>query len=113
MNCRRHGSKPTFALWMLVAVADVAVLAAAAGLLTVVLVVAALLTAAGAVLAVRLSHRHDIVVRLARLQHRNSAAHRWSLRRGTSSAAHHWLVRPVPVRRPGQVTPATVARRRA
>jgi hypothetical protein len=29
MNCRRHGSKPTLALWMLVAVADVALLAAA------------------------------------------------------------------------------------
>jgi hypothetical protein len=109
MNGRRYGSKPTLALWMLVAVADVALLAAAGGQLTVLLVVAALTTAAGAVLAVRLSHRYDVVARLTRLQRRNSAAHRWSLRRGTS---HHWLVRPVPVRRPGRATPAAIARRR-
>jgi hypothetical protein len=110
MNCRRHGSKPTLALWMLVAVADVALLAAAAGPFIVLLLVAALTTAAGAVLAVRLSHRHDVVARLVRLQRRNSAAHPWSLRRGT---AHHWLLRPVPVRRPGRMTAAPIARRRA
>ena len=110
MNRRRHASKPTLALWMLVAVADVALLAAAAGLFVVLLVVAALVTAAGAVLAVRLSHRYDVVSRLDRLQRRNSAAHPWLLRRGT---AHPWLVRPVPVRRPGRMTGATIARRRA
>jgi hypothetical protein len=110
MNCRRHGSKPTLALWMLVAVADVALLAAAAGLVVVLLVVAALATAVGAVLAVRLSHRHDVVARLVRLQRRNSAAHPWSLRRGSP---HHWLVGPVPVRRPGRMPAAPMARRRA
>jgi hypothetical protein len=47
MNCRRHGSKPTLALWMLVATADVALLLAAAGpLAAVLLVVAGLATAA-------------------------------------------------------------------
>jgi hypothetical protein len=45
MNGRRHGSKPTLALWMLIAVVDVALLAASAGLFTVLLVVAALVTA--------------------------------------------------------------------
>lgn len=109
MHCRRYGSKPTLALWMLVAVADVALFAATAGPLIVLLVVGALVTAAGAVLAVRLSHRHDVVARLIRLQRRNSVAHPWSLRRGHG---HHWLVRPVGVRRPGRVT-AAVTRRRA
>lgn len=33
---RRHGSRPTLALWMLVAIADVALLLAAAGLFAVV-----------------------------------------------------------------------------
>jgi hypothetical protein len=117
MNARRHGSKPTIALWMLVGVADVAVLAASAGLVTVLLVVAALLTAAGAILAVRLSHRHDVVAGLMRMQRRNSAAHPWVFRSRTSGASH-WLVRPVPVRRPlnsaRPVTrPPAMARRRA
>ena len=101
MNARRHGSKPTLALWMLVVVADLALLAAAAGRITVLLVVAALLTAAGALVAVRLSHRYDVVARLIRLQRRNSAAYPWALRNRTY-AASHWLVRPVPVRRPVQ-----------
>jgi hypothetical protein len=110
MHYRRHGGKPTFALWMLVAVADVALLAASAGRLVVLLLVAALVTATGAVLAVRLSHRQDVVARLVRLQRRNSAAHPWLLRHST---AHHWLVRPVPVRRPGRMTATPVGRRRA
>ena len=50
MNCRRHGSKPTLALWMLVAVADLGLLATAAGsLLAVLVVVAGLVTVGGAV----------------------------------------------------------------
>ncbi|GIF10869.1 hypothetical protein [Actinoplanes teichomyceticus] len=53
MNCRRHGSKPTLALWMLVALADVAIVAAAAGPLTMVLIVAGLLVAAGALVTAR------------------------------------------------------------
>jgi hypothetical protein len=53
MNCRRHGSKPTIALWMLVAVADLALVVAAAGLVTVLLIVAALVVLAGGVVAAR------------------------------------------------------------
>ncbi|MFF5293969.1 hypothetical protein [Paractinoplanes globisporus] len=53
MNCRRHGSKPTIALWMLIAVADLAILAAAVGLATTVLILAGLVAAAGGVLAAR------------------------------------------------------------
>jgi hypothetical protein len=68
MNCRRHGRKPTLALWMLVAVADVAILVAAAGLLTVLLVLAGLVTVGGAVagtmmLARRGTTRTETVVR--------------------------------------------------
>ncbi|BEL11355.1 hypothetical protein Q0Z83_095460 [Actinoplanes sichuanensis] len=53
MNCRRHGSKPTIALWMLVAAADVAIVASA-GLLTLMLVLTLLaVTVAGGVYAAR------------------------------------------------------------
>ncbi|MEU7902674.1 hypothetical protein [Actinoplanes sp. NPDC049118] len=41
MMIRRHGSRPTIALWMLVAIADVALLVAAAGTLAVLLAVVA------------------------------------------------------------------------
>lgn len=45
MKSRPHGGKPTLALWMLVAVADLAILAAAAGpMLTVTIM--AIVTAA-------------------------------------------------------------------
>jgi hypothetical protein len=50
---RRHVTKPTLALWMLVAVVDIALLAAAAGPLIVTLCVAALALAIGAVKVVR------------------------------------------------------------
>ena len=53
MNGRRHGSKPTLALWMLVALADVAILAAAAGPVAVLLILAGLLVGAGGVYAAR------------------------------------------------------------
>ena len=60
MNCRRHGSKPTLALWMLVAVADLAILAVAAGLLTTVVILTGLVTVAGGVVAGRtLTRRGD------------------------------------------------------
>jgi hypothetical protein len=59
MNCRRHGSKPTLALWMLVAVADVAIVVATTGLLTMLLVAAGLATVAGIVVGVRLLSRRD------------------------------------------------------
>ncbi|MEU4162211.1 hypothetical protein [Actinoplanes sp. NPDC026670] len=42
MNCRRHGSKPTIALWMLVAAADVAIIVASTGLLALMLVLTVL-----------------------------------------------------------------------
>ena len=54
MNCRRHGRKPTIALWMLVAVADLAILVAAAGLVVSLVVLAALAVIAGGVLAARM-----------------------------------------------------------
>jgi hypothetical protein len=60
MNRRRHGTKPTIALWMLVAVADVALLVAAVGPLIVLLCLAGLVTVAGSVLGLRmLSRRTD------------------------------------------------------
>ena len=60
MNRRRHGTKPTLALWMLVAVADVALLAAAVGPLIVLLCLVGVVTVAGSVLGMRmLSRRTD------------------------------------------------------
>lgn len=53
MNCRPHGRKPTVALWMLVALADVAIIASAAGPALMLLIVAALLVTAGGVYAAR------------------------------------------------------------
>jgi hypothetical protein len=50
MRSRRHGGKPTLALWLLIALLDVALLAAAAGPVLFVLVTAAL---GGAVLGGR------------------------------------------------------------
>ena len=47
MYCRRHGRKPTLALWMLVAIADLAILATAAGALLMVSIVATLAVLAG------------------------------------------------------------------
>ena len=45
---RRHGSKPTIALWMLVALADIAILVAAVGLVTFALAAAGAMIVAGA-----------------------------------------------------------------
>ncbi|MBB2946044.1 putative membrane protein [Actinoplanes lutulentus] len=53
MNCRRHGGKPTIALWMLVAVADIALVVAATGLLTALLAVLVLAVVGGGFVAVR------------------------------------------------------------
>jgi hypothetical protein len=53
MSCRRPGGKPTLALWMLVAVADVALLAAAVGVAPMMLSVVALALVAGSLLAAR------------------------------------------------------------
>lgn len=53
MICRRHGRKPTMALWMLVALADLAILAAAAGALVTISVLVALVVLAGGVIVAR------------------------------------------------------------
>jgi len=50
---RRHGSKPTLALWMLVALADVALLVAAAGVLAVMVAVFGAVILAGGFVALR------------------------------------------------------------
>ncbi len=57
MNCRPYGSKPTLALWMLVAVADLVILASATGPVTVLLIIAALLVVTAGVFAARGVHR--------------------------------------------------------
>ena len=46
---RRHGSRPTIALWMLVAIADVALVVATAGALVVMMVLAGAMIVAGAI----------------------------------------------------------------
>ena len=51
MSCRRHGSKPTIALWMLIAVADLAILVAAIGVATALLILTGLVALAGGVVA--------------------------------------------------------------
>jgi len=56
---RHHGSKPTIALWMLVAVADVALLAAAAGPVVMTLIIAALVIVAGAFAGLKMINRRQ------------------------------------------------------
>jgi hypothetical protein len=63
MNCRRHGSKPALALWMLVAVADLALLTAATGVVTMLLIVTGLVLIAGGVVAARQFTRRDVPAR--------------------------------------------------
>ena len=66
MNCRRHASKPTLALWMLVAVAEVALIVAAAGLMTVLLIVAGVIAVAACAAGVwMLMHRDTAVTEAA------------------------------------------------
>ncbi|GAA2683157.1 MULTISPECIES: hypothetical protein [Actinoplanes] len=57
MSCRRHGKKPTLALWMLVALADIAIIAAAAGPVMVLLVTAGLAAAGGFYIVRNLGNR--------------------------------------------------------
>jgi hypothetical protein len=63
MNRRRHGTKPKIALWMLVAVADVALLAAAVGPLIVLLCLVGLATVAASAMA--LSRRTETETEVA------------------------------------------------
>ncbi len=58
MSCRRHGTKPTVALWMLVAAADVALIVASVGMLAVVVGLALVAVLAVAVATARLLLRH-------------------------------------------------------
>jgi|tagenome__1003787_1003787.scaffolds.fasta_scaffold20791184_3 hypothetical protein len=62
MSCRSHATKPAIALWVLVALADLALLVATVGVLTVVLAVAGAAVVAAA------------VVRLWMMGHRPRAA---------------------------------------
>jgi hypothetical protein len=57
---RRHGSRPTIALWMLVAIADVALVVAAAGTLAVLLAVAAAVIVVGAFAGSRTLQRRAV-----------------------------------------------------
>lgn len=59
MNCRRHGSKPTIAFWMLIAIADAAMLVAASGVTLIVLVALAVALAVAGVAAFRLLSRRE------------------------------------------------------
>jgi hypothetical protein len=60
MNCRRYGSKPTIAFWMLVTIADAAMLAATAGSAVMVSVLVVLALAAGGVVAARSLTRRSV-----------------------------------------------------
>ncbi len=57
MNRRPHGRKPTLALWMLVAIADLALFTAATGVLVMLTIVALLAVFAGGIAAARLISR--------------------------------------------------------
>ena len=63
MSCRRHGRKSTLALWMLVAVADLAILTAATGVLVMLTIVALLAVFAGGVVAGRLLTKRSEMAR--------------------------------------------------
>ena len=56
---RKHGSRPALALWMLIAVVDVALLAAAAGALVTMLIVAGLVIVVGAYAGLRMVNRPE------------------------------------------------------
>jgi hypothetical protein len=70
MMIRRHGSRPTIALWMLVAIADVALVVAAAGTLALLLAVAAALIVVGAFAGVRMLQRRAVPQRETVLRRR-------------------------------------------
>lgn len=59
MNRRNYGSKPRVALWMLIAVIDVALLAAAAGPLMTMLVIAGLVIVVGTFAGMRMINRRE------------------------------------------------------
>lgn len=51
MNHRRHGSKPTLALWTLIVVADLGILVGTIGAVTMLLILAGLVALTGGVVA--------------------------------------------------------------
>ncbi|WP_030441264.1 hypothetical protein [Actinoplanes subtropicus] len=53
MKYRRHGSKPTVALWTLIAVADLGLLVGAIGAATMLLILVGLVALVGGVVAAR------------------------------------------------------------
>jgi hypothetical protein len=61
MSCRRYGSKPTIAFWMLVAIVDAAVLAAADAAV-MISILAVLTLAAGGYVAARVLTRRSLPV---------------------------------------------------
>lgn len=67
---RRHGSRPTIALWMLVAIADVALVVAAVGSLAVLLAVATVLIVAGAFAGAVMLQRRAVPQRETALRRR-------------------------------------------
>ena len=67
---RRHGSRPTIALWMLVAIADVALVVAAVGTLGVLLALAATLVVVGGVAGSRVLQRRAVPQRETVLRRR-------------------------------------------
>jgi hypothetical protein len=66
MNCRQHGRKPTLALWMLVAIADLAILTTAAGALITLSIFATLALLGGGIVAMRLLTRRPGPARTGR-----------------------------------------------
>jgi len=80
MNCRPYGSRPTLALWMLVGVADGALVLSSVGALTTLLL--ALAVVAGAVITVYLLHRRGPRRKAAVTQGRRS----WQLARAQTES---------------------------
>jgi hypothetical protein len=60
MNCRRYGSKPTIAFWMLVAIADSAMLLAWAGSAAMISILVVLAVVAGGIVAARTLTRRNV-----------------------------------------------------
>ena len=61
MKSRPHGGKPTLALWMIVAAADLAILSAAAGPVLLLTVLAVLATMGVAGRGLWLQHRRNVL----------------------------------------------------
>lgn len=60
MSCRRYGSKTTIAFWMLVAIADSAMLFATVGAAVMISILVALALVAGGVIAARTLTRRSV-----------------------------------------------------